>query len=124
MCGAYLSVLDSDRRLADHFGGKVRVLVRTMFAFAYPVFQMHLGYHELRNLLQKFKEEREKRRAAGAPAASGGPPGSGARPGDRGGDYRKDEYRDRDRGYDRDRHNSRHDRRERERSRSPGRRRY
>ena len=23
MCGAYLSVLDSDRRLADHFGGKV-----------------------------------------------------------------------------------------------------
>jgi hypothetical protein len=23
-CGAYLSVLDSDRRLADHFGGKVR----------------------------------------------------------------------------------------------------
>jgi hypothetical protein len=22
-CGAYLSVLDSDRRLADHFGGKV-----------------------------------------------------------------------------------------------------
>lgn len=25
ICGAYLSVLDSDRRLADHFGGKVRV---------------------------------------------------------------------------------------------------
>lgn len=24
ICGAYLSVLDSDRRLADHFGGKVR----------------------------------------------------------------------------------------------------
>lgn len=23
VCGAYLSVLDSDRRLADHFGGKV-----------------------------------------------------------------------------------------------------
>jgi hypothetical protein len=23
ICGAYLSVLDSDRRLADHFGGKV-----------------------------------------------------------------------------------------------------
>ncbi len=23
-CGAYLSILDSDRRLADHFGGKVR----------------------------------------------------------------------------------------------------
>lgn len=24
ICGAYLSILDSDRRLADHFGGKVR----------------------------------------------------------------------------------------------------
>ena len=24
VCGAYLSVLDSDRRLADHFGGKVQ----------------------------------------------------------------------------------------------------
>lgn len=23
ICGAYLSVLDSDRRLADHFGGRV-----------------------------------------------------------------------------------------------------
>lgn len=23
VCGAYLSILDSDRRLADHFGGKV-----------------------------------------------------------------------------------------------------
>ncbi|PVF94888.1 LUC7-domain-containing protein [Serendipita vermifera] len=45
VCGAYLSVLDSDRRLADHFGGK-----------------MHLGYHELRRMLQVFKEEKEKRR--------------------------------------------------------------
>jgi hypothetical protein len=26
VCGAYLSVLDSDRRLADHFGGKVGIL--------------------------------------------------------------------------------------------------
>ena len=91
VCGAYLSVLDSDRRLADHFGGK-----------------MHLGYHELRNMLQKFKEEREKRKTT-APASSAAP--GGGRPGDR--DYRssKDEYRDRDRdrGYDRDRHSSRHE---------------
>ena len=28
---------------------------------------MHLGYHELRNMLAKFKEEREKRKAAPAP---------------------------------------------------------
>ncbi|THG95857.1 hypothetical protein EW026_g5867 [Hermanssonia centrifuga] len=56
VCGAYLSVLDSDRRLADHFGGK-----------------MHLGYHELRNMLGKFKEEREKRKMAppsSAPSAA------------------------------------------------------
>jgi len=26
VCGAYLSVLDSDRRLADHFGGKVSLI--------------------------------------------------------------------------------------------------
>ena len=91
VCGAYLSVLDSDRRLADHFGGK-----------------MHLGYHELRNMLQKFKEEREKRKTT-APASSAAPGSGGGRSGDR--DYRssKDEYRDRDRGYDRDRHSSRHE---------------
>ncbi|KAJ3557022.1 hypothetical protein NM688_g1695 [Phlebia brevispora] len=53
VCGAYLSVLDSDRRLADHFGGK-----------------MHLGYHELRNMLAKFKEEREKRAKAFRDASS------------------------------------------------------
>jgi len=124
VCGAYLSVLDSDRRLADHFGGK-----------------MHLGYHELRNMLAKFREEREKRKMAppsSTPAQPGmsGSAGSGtpARSGDRGGDYRSsrggEEYRDRERG-DRDRGYERHSstryddrRRDRERSRSPGRRRY
>ncbi|PAV24047.1 small nuclear ribonucleo [Pyrrhoderma noxium] len=67
VCGAYLSVLDSDRRLADHFGGK-----------------MHLGYHELRNMLQKFKEEREQRKLAPPPSSSSSIPSSvGApRPGD------------------------------------------
>ncbi|WVF71173.1 hypothetical protein IAT40_005971 [Kwoniella sp. CBS 6097] len=40
-CGAMLSVLDSDKRLADHFGGK-----------------LHLGYHELRKLLGVFAEAR------------------------------------------------------------------
>ncbi|KPV75912.1 uncharacterized protein RHOBADRAFT_35682, partial [Rhodotorula graminis WP1] len=38
ICGAYLSILDSDRRLADHFGGK-----------------MHLGYHQLRQLIDEWK---------------------------------------------------------------------
>jgi len=117
VCGAYLSVLDSDRRLADHFGGK-----------------MHLGYHELRNMLSKFKEEREKRKNAPPPPSGPLPPvapgmappsftpsKSGDRP-------PRDDFRDRDRDRDhrdRDRYSSRYDRddrrRDRERSRSPGR---
>jgi len=108
ICGAYLSVLDSDRRLADHFGGK-----------------MHLGYHELRNMLQKFKEEREKAKGAPPPpqTMSSGPDGSGGGPPGRYGsdrDHRssRDDYRERDRGY----HGSRYDDRRRERSRSPKRR--
>ncbi|KAF6763923.1 small nuclear ribonucleoprotein [Ephemerocybe angulata] len=106
VCGAYLSVLDSDRRLADHFGGK-----------------MHLGYHELRNMLNKFKEEREKRKST--QPASGGPPGSSASgPPGRAGDRPRDDYRDRG-GYERHGSSSRsYDdrRRDRERSRSPRRR--
>ncbi|KAG1756644.1 uncharacterized protein EDB91DRAFT_1093757 [Suillus paluster] len=110
VCGAYLSVLDSDRRLADHFGGK-----------------MHLGYHELRNMLGKFREDREKRKTAPASSvpASGTAGGAGKPGGDRGGDHRSSrDDRERDRGYDR--HASRYDdrRRDRDRSRSPGRRRY
>ncbi|CCM02082.1 uncharacterized protein FIBRA_04159 [Fibroporia radiculosa] len=93
VCGAYLSVLDSDRRLADHFGGK-----------------MHLGYHELRKMLIKFKEEREKRKMAppatipstGSATNGGVPPAAGGVPPR---DFRstRDDYRDRerDRGYDR-----------------------
>ncbi|KAF8526182.1 small nuclear ribonucleoprotein [Hysterangium stoloniferum] len=117
VCGAYLSVLDSDRRLADHFGGK-----------------MHLGYHELRNMLQQFRAEREARKNAppphsGVSIVSMPPPGaaSGPRPSDRdrdrGGDYRSSRDREpgRDRGYDRERDGRRRDR---ERSRSPTRRRY
>lgn len=73
---------------------------------------MHLGYHELRNMLVKFKEERENRKMApptslpsGAPAAASGgiPPALGGAPprGDR--DFRssRDDFRERDRGYDR-----------------------
>lgn len=32
VCGAYLSVLDSDRRLADHFGGKVRQTLNPLYS--------------------------------------------------------------------------------------------
>ncbi|ETW86082.1 hypothetical protein HETIRDRAFT_167705 [Heterobasidion irregulare TC 32-1] len=90
VCGAYLSVLDSDRRLADHFGGK-----------------MHLGYHELRNMLLKFKEDRDKRKSQPAPSApSGGPPAPrgdhrSSRDDFRDRDRDREPDRDRDRGYDR-----------------------
>jgi len=118
VCGAYLSVLDSDRRLADHFGGKVSLapvhICQDLLIHAFS--QMHLGYHELRNMLTKFKEEREKRKMAPPPAPAGVSGPSAPAPSrssgvDRGGDYRasRDDYRerDRDRGYDR--HSSRHE---------------
>ncbi|GBG82939.1 hypothetical protein CBR_g36466 [Chara braunii] len=45
VCGAFLSIYDSDRRLADHFGGK-----------------LHLGYFQIREKLQEIREERLKPR--------------------------------------------------------------
>jgi hypothetical protein len=71
---------------------------------------MHLGYHELRNMLSKFREEREKAKLAppsSAPAAAAS--ASSGPPRERGGDYRPsrggggEDHRDRerDRGYDR-----------------------
>ncbi|KAH9734305.1 hypothetical protein KPL71_017326 [Citrus sinensis] len=44
ICGAFLSVYDSDRRLADHFGGK-----------------LHLGYMQIRDKLAELQEERNKK---------------------------------------------------------------
>ncbi|KOS16136.1 small nuclear ribonucleoprotein [Malassezia pachydermatis] len=70
ICGAYLSILDSDRRLADHFSGK-----------------MHMGYQRLRELNAGFDKDhltssaapiddsrwgstsRERRRSRSPPAA-------------------------------------------------------
>ena len=53
VCSSYLGLHDNDRRLADHFGGK-----------------LHLGFIDLRNRLQELekyceehKEEYEKKRA-------------------------------------------------------------
>jgi hypothetical protein len=71
--------------------------------------QMHLGYHELRNMLTKFREEREKRKTAPPPVTASGPSAASsptvARSGERG-EYRssrdnRDRDRDRERGYDR-----------------------
>lgn len=74
---------------------------------------MHLGYHELRRMLQQFKEEREKRRLAppsltssgpNAPSGPSGPRNMGAGAGDGyRGDRERDRGYDRERGYDRDR---------------------
>jgi len=96
-CSAYLSVFDSDRRLADHFNGK-----------------MHMGYVQIR---ERVKELREKFRPQGhtlpgnlPPGAQGtveynvssrddrfsrgGPPSRGG-----GGGYRGGYDRERERGY-------------------------
>ena len=116
VCGAYLSVLDSDRRLADHFGGKASVFALVFVAFNDDdgaIFQMHLGYHELRNMLNKFREEREKRKMAPPPqVAPNSPSGPVAGPPARSGasEFRtsRDDYRDRDRDRDRDRGYERH----------------
>ncbi|RDA89685.1 hypothetical protein CP533_3350 [Ophiocordyceps camponoti-saundersi (nom. inval.)] len=66
VCGAYLSRLDNDRRLADHFYGK-----------------MHLGYAQMRKALDSFpKEIRSRARQLPAMDSEGlggsrGPKGSG-----------------------------------------------
>ena len=69
---------------------------------------MHLGYHELRNMLAKFKEDREKRKAANP--GSGGPGGSSASgpPGGRSGERPRDDYRDRG-GFERHSSSSRYE---------------
>ncbi|EWC46395.1 U1 snRNP-associated protein usp106 [Drechslerella stenobrocha 248] len=73
VCGAYLSRLDNDRRLADHFYGK-----------------MHLGYAQMRNKLKELQEVIGNRRPpAGDGGAARGAGGEGGWGNDRGfgGDY-------------------------------------
>ncbi|XP_017977524.1 PREDICTED: putative RNA-binding protein Luc7-like 2 isoform X1 [Theobroma cacao] len=103
ICGAFLSVYDSDRRLADHFGGK-----------------LHLGYMQIRDKLAELQEERNKSRkldrhddrrskeqSRDCDTESSRDHDRGDSR-DRGRDYDRrsrdrDRYYDRDRGYDRDR---------------------
>ncbi|OAA57113.1 u1 snrnp splicing complex subunit [Niveomyces insectorum RCEF 264] len=70
VCGAYLSRLDNDRRLADHFYGK-----------------MHLGYAQMRKTYEALSKEL---RGRGRPGGGGGPDGGGddggATPSSAGGD--------------------------------------
>ena len=71
VCGAYLSKLDNDRRLADHFGGK-----------------LHMGYSRMRSAAEANDKVIEKKKAMGIMA----PPREEERS-----DYSRD--RDRDRNY-------------------------
>ncbi|PIA29663.1 hypothetical protein AQUCO_05800048v1 [Aquilegia coerulea] len=126
ICGAFLSVYDSDRRLADHFGGK-----------------LHLGYMQIREKLAELQEEREAgrkvarteddrrskerlqdhERASSRDRARDREDRGGSRERRRESDRNSDRnrYYDRDRGYDRERERDRsrsHDSRSRKRSRS------
>lgn len=100
VCGSYLNIFDNDRRLADHFIGK-----------------LHTGRLELQNRYQKYKEkiesEAEDRSKKGEQDRSSSRSSSdrGHRDRDSRRDYDYDRsYHDRDRGYrdgDRDRHHGR-----------------
>ena len=67
VCGAYLSRLDNDRRLADHFYGK-----------------MHLGYAQMRKTYDAFPKEM-RGRARGGGGGGGGMMGGSLDDGPRGG---------------------------------------
>ncbi|KIN01132.1 hypothetical protein OIDMADRAFT_54272 [Oidiodendron maius Zn] len=60
VCGAYLSRLDNDRRLADHFYGK-----------------MHLGYAQMRRTYDAFPKELKSRSRPITDDGEGGVPGRG-----------------------------------------------
>jgi len=78
VCGAFLSIYDSDRRLADHFGGK-----------------MHLGYMLIREKIKKISK------AMLQPKVAARPERERSRERDRG--DRRDRDRDRDRDHRRER---------------------
>ncbi|XP_046856709.1 putative RNA-binding protein Luc7-like 2 isoform X2 [Xenia sp. Carnegie-2017] len=108
VCAAYLSLYDNDRRLADHFGGK-----------------LHMGFIKIRERIKELedavarkREERELERAKRRDERNKEDKRQKERNGER--DYRRDRerYRDSDDRKDRDR-----SRRDRRRSRSRDRRR-
>ncbi|KAK3303702.1 uncharacterized protein B0T15DRAFT_282427 [Chaetomium strumarium] len=70
VCGAYLSRLDNDRRLADHFFGK-----------------MHLGFAQMRKAYDAFPKEMRGRQRAPMPMGGGGDEDMGGVPTGPGGGY-------------------------------------
>lgn len=105
ICGAFLSVYDSDRRLADHFGGK-----------------LHLGYMQIRDKLAELQEERNKIRKVDHHEDRRSKERSKDRDRESSKDQERADSRDRGRDYDRrsrdrDRHHERDRGYERERDR-------
>jgi len=106
ICAAFLSLYDNDRRLADHFGGR-----------------LHMGFIKVRERLQeledqitKKREQREQEREKRRQERDGGYSRPFDHDRDRNRDRRRDRSRDRDYRRDRSRDRSR-DRHDRERSR-------
>ncbi|CAA0814513.1 LUC7 related protein [Striga hermonthica] len=102
ICGAFLSVYDSDRRLADHFGGK-----------------LHLGYMQIREKLAELQEAKDaKLKALKEERRSRDREREREHSKDRGNGNNNDLGRDYDRrSRDRDRHHDRGQRYDRERER-------
>jgi len=84
ICAAYLSIFDSDRRLADHFGGK-----------------LHIGYLAIREKLKELRDAKRQRQNDIS---------SGRLERDYGRDRDRDRYRERDRDRQRDRDRTYYDR--------------
>eukprot|EP00249_Psilotum_nudum_P019891 c27464_g1_i1 orf=170-1477(+) len=95
ICGAFLSIYDSDRRLADHFGGK-----------------LHLGYMQIREKLDDLREERNMARKVAHGDAVRSQDGGGSRDREKGGDRDPEQDHDwgRVRGRDRERDGGHHSR--------------
>jgi len=109
VCSAYLGIHDNDRRLADHFGGK-----------------LHLGFIKIREKLAELEKTMDVRRALKREAKMLEIASGGVKKEENGGfgrrdveERRRERERDRDRDRDRDRSRDRdRDRRHRDRDRS------
>jgi len=93
VCGAFLSITDSDRRLADHFGGK-----------------MHIGYARIRETVEQLRQSRESKKRARSQSPRRDDRDKGRDRRDRDRDRDKESDRDRERDRDRDRDNRDRDR--------------
>ncbi|XP_019850344.1 PREDICTED: putative RNA-binding protein Luc7-like 2 isoform X2 [Amphimedon queenslandica] len=112
VCGAFLSMYDNDRRLADHFGGK-----------------LHMGFVQIREKMESLEEiiakkkerlekEREERKMRRSRSRSRERPLKDTEDGERNRDRDRDRERSRDRDRERSRDRDRDRSRDRDRNRS------